>query len=333
MENRRKELMNSYNRGNMDLFIYQATIGNAYINNLNRITDDVDPDPYGTGACQDQMDDDEHEEFSQNDSYHEDEIQDELIELTFENDLCLKVQEKIVEKPKQTCHPRKVLKNKRQKPNPNSRKSDVYNPAIQNQLEATESGLAGAALRERRIQLDELEQSQVLVASPVFFEETTTDTAEEMIQEAPVLIEEAPVLLEADFENCGTGSALVAAAAAVALTASVINITEGSENDEAVQTPKEPEKVQSDFELNNAWLWAMKKIEELKFKLSPTQLLTPSDGNCLYHAIADQSYFKDHLEARRTIVENGRKWYHTFERRHILHAELDREPREGGSVW
>ena len=46
------------------------------------------------------------------------------------------------------------------------------------------------------------------------------------------------------------------------------------------------------------------RLQPLGFRLSPSQLCTPADGNCMYHVLADQSSFVDHREARCSIVKN-----------------------------
>ena len=37
------------------------------------------------------------------------------------------------------------------------------------------------------------------------------------------------------------------------------------------------------------------RLQSLGFRLSPSQLCTPADGNCMYHVLADQSSFVHHL--------------------------------------
>ena len=125
LETRRKELMQFYDRGNMELYIYQATIGNAYLNNFNRVHDDVDPDPYGTGIIQSELhdshDSDAECELASERSYFEDELSqvhdaecelppdaDEVIELTFEDNLCVKVKKNIVPQEKNVPKAKKI---------------------------------------------------------------------------------------------------------------------------------------------------------------------------------------------------------------------------------
>ena len=152
LESRRKELMHSYNRGNMELYLYQATIGNAFLNNLNRITDDTDPDPYGTGDYQTAVENEKEDDV--NTSYIEEELNgDDELELSFDNNLCLRAK-KILNLPeKELKKSKKVPKNKLQKPEPNSRKSIVYHPVVSREA-VTDESLVGGALREKRVELD-----------------------------------------------------------------------------------------------------------------------------------------------------------------------------------
>ena len=46
----------------------------------------------------------------------------------------------------------------------------------------------------------------------------------------------------------------------------------------------------------------LKRIKELEFELSTTQLKTPRDGNCMFHCVSDQSDFQSHLDVRNTVV-------------------------------
>ena len=46
------------------------------------------------------------------------------------------------------------------------------------------------------------------------------------------------------------------------------------------------------------------RIKELDFELSPTQLFTPEDGNCMFHCISDQSNYINHAEVRNAVVSN-----------------------------
>ena len=168
LENRRKELMRNYDRGNMELFIYQVTVGNAYLNNFNRITEDCDPDPYGTGK--DKTVDENEDELFLDKSYCEDQDieseEQELVELTFQNNLCINIKERLVEDKKGT-KAKKIPKNgKRQKPIPNIRKSTVFQPIFE-QLEISESSAAGQDLREKRkkIDLEENISAPILLAA------------------------------------------------------------------------------------------------------------------------------------------------------------------------
>ena len=43
-------------------------------------------------------------------------------------------------------------------------------------------------------------------------------------------------------------------------------------------------------------------LKSICFSLSKSQKSTPGDGNCMFHALADQSVFVDHLDARHKIV-------------------------------
>ena len=56
------------------------------------------------------------------------------------------------------------------------------------------------------------------------------------------------------------------------------------------------------------------KLSNVNFSVSPTQPCTPSDGNCMYHALADQTSFKDHLDARHQVVTSI---YEMIEKTHI----------------
>ena len=51
--------------------------------------------------------------------------------------------------------------------------------------------------------------------------------------------------------------------------------------------------------ISKSWQMGLKRINELGFKLSETQKITPSDGNCFFHCISDQCpQFTDHKEVR-----------------------------------
>lgn len=45
-------------------------------------------------------------------------------------------------------------------------------------------------------------------------------------------------------------------------------------------------------------------LDSLNFKVSESQPSTPGDGNCMFHVLSDQSFFKDHFDARNLIVKN-----------------------------
>ena len=45
-------------------------------------------------------------------------------------------------------------------------------------------------------------------------------------------------------------------------------------------------------------------LDSLNFKVSESQPSTPGDGNCMFHVLSDQSFFKDHFHARNLIVQN-----------------------------
>ena len=57
--------------------------------------------------------------------------------------------------------------------------------------------------------------------------------------------------------------------------------------------------------ISKSWQMGLKRINELGFKLSETQKITPSDGNCFFHCISDQcSQFTDHKEVRHQVVSS-----------------------------
>ena len=89
-----------------------------------------------------------------NTSYIEEELNEDYeLELSFDNNLCLRVK-KIPHLPeKEPKKSKKVPKNKLQKPVPNSRKSIVYHPVISREA-VTDGSLVGGALREKRVELD-----------------------------------------------------------------------------------------------------------------------------------------------------------------------------------
>ena len=55
---------------------------------------------------------------------------------------------------------------------------------------------------------------------------------------------------------------------------------------------------------NSAWAAGLRRISELGFCLCSKQKITPSDGNCMFHAISSQSRFTSAREARTEIVSN-----------------------------
>ena len=57
--------------------------------------------------------------------------------------------------------------------------------------------------------------------------------------------------------------------------------------------------------ISKSWQMGLKRINELGFKLSETQKITPSDGNCFFHCISDQCpQFTDHKEVRHQVVSS-----------------------------
>ena len=65
--------------------------------------------------------------------------------------------------------------------------------------------------------------------------------------------------------------------------------------------------------LDQAQCLLEKRLRDLNFTLSPSQKVTPADGNCYFHAILDQlqyspelsDFAETHIELRTRIVLNG----------------------------
>ena len=284
LEKRREELMKSYDRGNIELFLYQATIGNAYLSNFYRIRDDNDPDPFGDGTVQTNpsSETEEEEDDFLDMSYIEVDLTKELAQ--FDDDLQIIRAEKNRKSPENPSSkpkkPKKVPKNKLQKPVMNSRKSEYYYPpSDKNFANRSDSSVQGAMLREKRRLLDDDQNNSPLMIA--------TAAAALTIMASSIVPESEPEPVNEKPDNETESDETIA----VSESTSSEHIT--------VSDSSVPPK-----NCKDSWSESMEKLKELKFKVSPTQNFTPMDGNCMYHVIADQSHLKDHKEARRKIVES-----------------------------
>ena len=53
-------------------------------------------------------------------------------------------------------------------------------------------------------------------------------------------------------------------------------------------------------------IFAQQRVRKSGFKLSPTQLNTPGDGNCMVHALTDQFTYDSHLSEMQTTHDELR---------------------------
>ena len=71
--------------------VFWSLVEGDYVYGKKRIIDDIDPDPHGTGIIQlhNSYNSGEECELALERSYFEDEVEEEVIELTFEDNLCV----------------------------------------------------------------------------------------------------------------------------------------------------------------------------------------------------------------------------------------------------
>ena len=103
-----------------------------------------------------------------------------------------------------------------------------------------------------------------------------------------------------------TTSVLAAAALATAVIISSSGTEESGQTETCSSSDIHISSARSDcndVNITNPYDCVMPSIlSNVNFSVSPTQPCTPSDGNCMYHALADQTSFKDHLDARHQVV-------------------------------
>ena len=85
--------------------------------------------------------------------------------------------------------------------------------------------------------------------------------------------------------------------AALVLNITLENLTSVSENPSPPSPRPSTQPSSKSFNITSF-------LRSLNFQVSYSQPCTPADGNCLFHVLGDQGYFKDHLEARLQIVTN-----------------------------
>lgn len=119
---------------------------------------------------------------------------------------------------------------------------------------------------------------------------------------------------EMDNDNISSFNSSVIAIAALSAV-SIINSVSKKKQPPTTNNKKQSiQQDQSPKQSNNThpgWELALTRLDKTGFSLSPSQPITPSDGNCMFHSLSDQicmlddnSQFKSHVEVRHAVVSN-----------------------------
>ena len=68
-------------------------------------------------------------------------------------------------------------------------------------------------------------------------------------------------------------------------------------------------KINFNLNYNLGFNVGLERISDVNFRVSTTQPNTPADGNCMFHALADQSVFLNAEDARAKIVSRIPRQY------------------------